>query len=214
METIQRAWQYALENSDFFWESLLIHLELSGIALALSILVCVPLGAWLARRLGVAPLVINSFNAVRVVPSLAILFLAFPYLGLGFDAALVALTILAFPPVLINSYAAFHGVDRAVIEAARGMGMSPWQLLRRIEFPLALPIIMTGIRTAAVEVIASAALAAFIGAGGLGDFVLRGFAVRRTDIMLVGAIPIALLALVAEILLSALQRQLAVPEAR
>ncbi|HEX8683190.1 MAG TPA: ABC transporter permease [Ardenticatenaceae bacterium] len=214
MELLQQTWEYGVENSERFWEAVRTHLELSGVALGIAVLLCVPLALWIARRTELADVVINGFNAVRVVPSLAILFLAIPYLGLGRGPALVALTVLACPPVLINSYAAFRGVNRDVLEAARGMGMSEWQVLRRVEFPLALPIVLTGIRTAAIEVISSAALAALISAGGLGDFVVRGMAVRRAHIMLAGAIPIALLALLSELILSSLQRWLAVPEAR
>lgn len=214
MELFRDSLTYALEHQDFFWDSVIIHLQLSGVALAVSVLLCVPLGAWIARQRQAATVLLNGVNVLRVIPSLAILFLAFPYLGLGPKAALVALTILAIPPVLINSYTAFRGVDRAVIESARGMGMSAWQTLRQIEFPLALPVILAGIRIASIEVISSAALAALISAGGLGDFIVRGFAVSRPHIMLVGALPIALLALLSESVLSAIQRQVAIPESR
>jgi osmoprotectant transport system permease protein len=138
------------------------------------------------------------FNALRVIPSLAVLFLMLPYLGLGFPPSLVALTFLAIPPVLINTFAGLHGVDQAVIESAFGMGMSSSQVLFQIELPLAVPAIVTGIRIAAVEVISSATLASFIGGGGLGDFITRGFALYDVPIMLVGAIPVALLALMSE----------------
>jgi osmoprotectant transport system permease protein len=117
------------------------------------------------------------------------------------------LTVLAVPPVLINTYAGIHNVDRAVVEVARGMGMEPNQVLRQIELPIAFPAMIAGIRTAAVEVIASATLAAFIGGGGLGDFVTRGFALYDPRIMLVGAIPVALLALISEAALASLQRR-------
>lgn len=211
MDLLRQTALYAAENSAELWKQLVVHLQLSGAALGISLLLCVPLAIWIARNVRIAPVALNVVNALRVVPSLAILFLAFPYLGLGFRPALVALTILACPPILINTYAAFRGVSRAVVEAARGMGMSERQILMQVEFPLAMPVIMTGVRTATVEVIASASLAAFISAGGLGDFVLRGFSVNRPHVMLVGAIPIALLALGAEALLSAVQRRLAVP---
>ena len=183
------------------------HLLLSLTALAISVLVGVPLGIWISRRERVAELVINGFGTLRLVPSLAILFLALPYLGTGFRPALFALTVLAFPPVLINTYAGIRNVDRAVVEAARGMGMEPNQVLRQIELPIALPAMIAGIRTAAVEVIASATLAAFIGGGGLGDFVTRGFALYDPRIMLVGALPVALLALISEAALASLQRR-------
>jgi osmoprotectant transport system permease protein len=157
--------------------------------------------------------VINLFGAFRLVPSLAILFLALPYLGTGFRPALVALTVLAFPPTIINTYAGVRGVDRAVVEAAYGMGMAPSQVLRRVELPLAMPAIIAGIRIAAVEIISSATLAAFINGGGLGDFITLGFALFEPRIMLVGAVPVALLALVSEGTLGGLQRLFSAPAA-
>jgi osmoprotectant transport system permease protein len=140
------------------------------------------------------------------VPSLAILFVAVPYLGLGFWPALVALTVLGCPPILINTEAAFRGVDPGVLEAARGMGMTARRILWRIEAPLALPVLVAGVRTAAVDVFASATLAAFIGGGGLGDFIARGFALFEPSIMLVGAIPVAILTLSAEGVLAGAER--------
>ncbi len=177
MKLLAESYQYFLENQSRFWQALGQHLSLSLTALAISVLVGVPLGIWIARRARVAQAVINGFGALRLVPSLAILFLALPYLGTGFRPALFALVILAFPPVIINTYAGIRNVDLAVVEAAFGMGMLPNQVLRQIELPIALPAVIAGIRTAAVEVIASATLAAFIGGGGLGDFITRGFAV-------------------------------------
>ncbi len=205
------AYQYFLQNQATFWQDFGQHLKLSGSALAIAILVCLPLGIWISRRVTIAQIAINVFNALRVLPSLAILFLALPYLGLGFRPSLVALTVLAFPPVLINTYTGLRGVDPAVVEAAYGMGMAPLQVLRQVELPLATPTIVAGIRTAAVEVISSATLAAFIGGGGLGNFITLGFDVFDTRIMLVGAIPVALLALASEAVLGTLQRLYQVP---
>src|SRR5215212_11321160 len=176
MQTLLEAYRYFLDRQDDFWQAAGQHLMLSLTALAISVLVGVPLGIWIARRARVAQWVIGGFGSLRLVPSLAILFLALPYLGTGFRPALLALTVLAFPPVLINTFAGIRNVDRAVVEAARGMGMEPNQVLRQVELPIALPAMIAGIRTAAVEVIASATLAAFIGGGGLGDFITRGFA--------------------------------------
>lgn len=200
------AYAYFLANNSQFWEAMARHLVLSGIALGLSVLVCVPLGIIIARRVNLAQVVISVFGSLRLIPSLAVLFLAYPYLGIGFRPSLFALTLLAMPPLLINTYAGIRNVDGAIIEAARGVGMSPSQQLRRVELPLALPSILAGVRTASVEVISSATLAAFIGGGGLGDFITRGFALNEASIMLVGAIPIALLALVSEALFGRLQR--------
>lgn len=213
MKLLLDAYSYFLANQDRFWQATGRHLWLSLAALAISIVVGVPLGIWIVRRARAAQWVINGFGALRLVPSLAILFLALPYLGTGFRPALLALTILAFPPVLINTYAGVRNVDRATIEAAYGMGMEPGQVLRQVELPLALPAIIAGIRTAAVEVVASASLAAFIGGGGLGDFITRGFALYDPRIMLVGAIPVALLALAAEAILGGIQRAFRVPRA-
>jgi osmoprotectant transport system permease protein len=208
MELLIEAYRYWLQNQAHFWEALSRHLVLSLSALAISLLIGLPVGIWISRHQRSAQWVINGFGALRLVPSLAILFLALPYLGTGFRPALFALTLLAFPPILINVYAGIRNVDSAVVEAAYGMGMLPSQVLRQIELPLALPAMLAGIRIAAVEVIASATLAAFIGGGGLGDFITRGFALLEPRIMLVGAIPVALLALFSEALFSSAQRWL------
>lgn len=206
MTQLVDAYQYALEHQSDFWRNLATHVQLSATALAIALILCVPLGIWAAKRQQAGQVIINVANALRVVPSLAILFLALPYLGLGTRPSLVALTILACPPILINTYAGLRSVDRAVVEAAYGVGMAMPQVLRTIELPLALPILLAGVRIAAVEVIASATLAAFIAGGGLGNFIQVGFAVRRLDVLLVGTIPIAVLALLADTLIAALQR--------
>jgi osmoprotectant transport system permease protein len=206
MQLLLDAYQYALEHQARFWTATGVHLQLSLAALAISVAIGVPLGIWIARHMSVAQYVINAFGALRLIPSLVILFLTLPYLGLGFRPALVALTLLAFPPVLINTYAGLRNVDRAVVEAAYGMGMASTQVLRQVELPLARPAILAGVRTAAVEVISSATLAAFIAGGGLGDFITLGFSQLDPAIMLVGAVPVALLALASEALLGGLQR--------
>ncbi len=206
MDDVIGAFQYLQENQGDFWRALTTHLQLSLTSLLIAMVVCIPLGIWAAKRRAIAQPAINTANALRVVPSLAILFLAYPYLGIGAQGALLALTLLACPPILINTYAGFRSVDPAVVEAARGMGMAPGQVLRSVELPLAFPVVLAGIRTATLEVIASASLAAFIGAGGLGDFITRGFSVNRPSIMLAGTIPVALLALLADTLLAGVQR--------
>jgi osmoprotectant transport system permease protein len=207
MNLLQDAYQYFLQNQSFFWQAPREHLILSFSALGISLLIALPIGIWIAKHEKSAQVVINVFNAFRVIPSLAILFLALPYLGLGFVPSLAALTVLAFPPVLINTYAGIRGVDAFVIEAASGMGMTEGQVLAQIEIPLAIPAIVTGIRIASVEVISSATLASFIGGGGLGDFITRGFALFNVPIMLVGAVPVALLALSSELFWSLLLKR-------
>lgn len=206
MTLLQGALQYFQQNPDNFWRATQQHLLLSSAAMSISLIVGLPLGIWISHRARIAQTTINIFNALRVIPSLAILFLVLPYLGLGFTPSLVALTFLAFTPVLINTYAGLRGVDRSVIESAIGMGMSSNQVLYQVELPLAVPAIVTGIRIASVEVISSATLASFIGGGGLGDFITRGFALYNIPIMLVGAIPVAILALLSETIWSVFLR--------
>lgn len=203
---LEAAYGYALANRAMFAEALSTHVRLSLLALAIGALLCIPLGLYIARRRPLSRGLSGLFSALRVIPSLAILFLAVPYLGLGFIPALAALAVLACPPILINTEAAFRGVDPAVLEAARGMGMDARQVLWRVEVPLAAPVLVAGVRTAAVEVFASATLAAFIGGGGLGDFIYRGFALFEPAVMLVGAISVAALTLGVEAALAGTQR--------
>jgi osmoprotectant transport system permease protein len=205
---LESAYQYVLTNRPAFWQAVSVHVYLSVLAIAIGAVLSIPLGLYIARRRLLSSELLALFSGLRVVPSLAILFLAVPYLGLGFSPALVALTVLACPPILINTEAAFRGVDPAVVEAARGMGMNARQVLWWVEVPLATPVVVAGVRTAAVDVFASATLASFIGGGGLGDFIARGFALFDPSIMLVGALPVAVLTLGAEVVLAGAQRVL------
>lgn len=208
MSVFTEAYKYAATHSDELLSAVGGHLLLVAVPLSIGLLLGLPLGLLSARSRTASTVLINSFNALRVIPSLAVLFLAIPYFGLSFQSAVIALTLLVMPPILIGTDVAFRSIEPAIREAAFGMGMSARQVLWQIEVPLALPVIIAGIKTATVEVIASATLAAFIGAGGLGTFIVLGFALYDNAILLVGAIPIALLALIAEISLSRLQRSL------
>lgn len=207
MDLLGQAFQYAADPSNDFWKEVATHFELSALALAIAILIGVPLGIWISRYGAFARLMVNVVGIVRVVPSIAVLFLLLPSQGIGFRPAAIALTLLAVPPLLINTDAGMRGVDRSTVEAGRGLGMSAWRLLRKVQLPLAMPVILAGLRIATVEVIASATLATLIGGGGLGDFIASGLALSRNDILLVGAVPVALMALLAEIGLSYLQRR-------
>ncbi|MBD3882979.1 ABC transporter permease [Phormidium tenue FACHB-886] len=213
MNLLLKAYEYAASNAEDLLAALQQHVLLVLVPLAIGLLVGLPLGLWSARSRIASTVLINSFNALRVIPSLAVLFLAIPYFGLSFQSAVIALTLLVMPPILINTDVAFRTIDPMVREAAFGMGMDAKQVLQQIEIPLALPVVVTGIKTALVEVIASATLAAFIGAGGLGTFIVRGFSLYDNAILLVGAIPVALLALTAEISLSLVQRWVQPPRA-
>ena len=203
------AWHYVAGNPAPFFRALGVHISLSALALIIGALVAIPLAVWLERRGGVIALAgINVANIGRTLPSLAILALVMPLLGTGFAPSLFALSLLALPPILVNAYTGLHGVDADVVDAARGMGMTERELLRRIELPIALPVIFAGLRTAAVQVVSGAVLAAFIGGGGLGDYITAGIAMMSMHHLLVGAIPVTLLSLGADALFGGLQRRL------
>src|SRR4028118_36673 len=211
MDIFAKALEYVASNPDKLVSALWQHLRLVVVPLAIGLGIGLPLGFLSSRSRLASTVLINTFNALRVIPSLAILFIAIPYFGLTFTSAALALTLLVIPPILISTDVAFRSIDPAIREAAKGMGMAPEQVLQQVEIPLALPVIIAGIKTATVEVIASATLAAFIGAGGLGTFIVLGFSLYDNAILLTGAIPVAVLALVAEVSLSALQRSLHPP---
>lgn len=173
------------------------HLLMVVVSSALAIITALPLGILISRprfkRLGV--LVENAVNVAQTVPSLAVLALAFTFLGWGFNTALFALWLYSLLPILRNTYAGLQSVSHGILEAARGMGMTPWRVMRRIELPLAVPIIMAGIRTAVVINVGTATLASFIAAGGLGDLIITGIQVQRIELVMCGAILSALMAI-------------------
>ncbi len=186
------------------------HVLLSAGAIAAAAAIGVPLGTLTARANLVRPAVLAIVNTARVIPSLTILMLMLPLIGLGTAPAFVALTILAIPPIVVNTDLGLRGVPRALIDAAKGLGMTPRQLARRVEWPLAFPVAFAGIRTASIEVIASATLAAFIGGGGLGDYITSGLATDDARALLTGSVTVALLALFVDLALGAVQRRLSV----
>jgi len=172
------------------------HIQLTLVALFIANLIALPLGIMLTRKRKIAETVIGITSVFQTIPSLALLGFMVPLFGIGFGPAIIALTIYGLLPILRNTYTGILGVDQAVIDAGTGMGMTSRQVLFMIELPLALPIIMAGIRTATVMVIGVATLAALVGAGGLGDLIFRGIAMARQDLILAGAIPAALLSIV------------------
>ncbi|HYP20128.1 MAG TPA: ABC transporter permease [Chloroflexia bacterium] len=208
MDTLQKALEYALNPRNGLVDKLWAHVLLSGAALLLAVVIGMSLGIWISRFGALARLTVNFAGVLRVVPSIAVLFLLLPIVGTGFRPSLIALTFLAVPPILINTDAGMRSVSAAIIEAGRGLGMSRWRLLWRVQLPLAMPVVLAGLRRAAVEVIASATLATLIGGGGLGDYIQAGLALSRNDILLVGAVPVALLALVTELGLNYAERTL------
>jgi len=199
--------EYFEGNAPVFFANMKTHVWLSSFSMIAAMLICIPLGIWISRKLHIANYVINAVNIFRVIPSLAVLALMMPLLGVGFAPAAVALTLLAGPPILINTYVAFREINPAIKEAAKGMGMTPMQTILKVELPLALPVMLAGIRTASVEIIASATLAVLIGGGGLGSYIINGVSMMSKSYLLIGAIPVALLAILSEIVFSFLQRK-------
>ncbi|HEY8601039.1 MAG TPA: ABC transporter permease [Thermomicrobiales bacterium] len=197
---------YIRDHQEQFNRLLLQHLQLTVVAVLLAVVLALPLAVLANRsRFLAGPLTaLTQFG--QTIPSLALLGLALPILGIGFKPAVFALTIGAIMPIFLNAYIGLHNTDRALVDAARGMGMNRAQRLLLAELPLASPVIWAGIRTATVQTIASATLAAFIGGGGLGDFILLGLSVFDNAVLLAGAIPVALLALGADIAMGGLRR--------
>lgn len=205
---LAEAWRYLVAHPAAFATALAVHVALSAAALAIAAFVAIPAAIAANRRPALAIALANSANVGRTLPSLAVLALVMPVLGTGFVPSLLALTLLALPPIVQNTLAGLRSVEADIVDAARGMGMTAREILRRVELPIALPAIFAGLRTAAVQVVSGAVLAAFIGGGGLGDFITAGIAMMALPQLLVGAIPVTLLALGVDFGFGALQRRL------
>ncbi|MBW6464187.1 MAG: ABC transporter permease [Firmicutes bacterium] len=186
------------------------HITLVLVGSGAAILTSVPLGILITRPAmrRYTPLIDNPVNVAQTVPGLAILALFLTIFGLGFRTAIFALWLYSLLPILRNTSSGIQGIEPGIIEAARGMGMRPWRILIRIELPLALPIIMAGIKTATVVLVGSAALSTFIGAGGLGELIVTGIDLMRPTLIYTGAILSALLAILLDNLLGSLERYL------
>lgn len=202
--------QYVLDPRNKFGQELLITVELSVIPIALSVLIGIPLGFAVARQPIAAFLATNLSGLARAIPTIAFLAIEIPLLGkIGFEPSVIALTVLGIPPILLNTIAGLRGLDPATLDAARGMGMTRWQVLTWIQVPLVLPVVAAGVRSAAVQIVATSTLAALIGGQGLGDYVVGGIALgdAGTVELLVGAISIGALALLLEVVLAYVQRR-------
>jgi osmoprotectant transport system permease protein len=198
---------FIVDRHELILEKTWEHIVLSVAALAVSILIAVPLGVALGHVHRGSFVAVNLANVGRALPTLVVIALGIAFLGIGFTNVMVALVVLGVPPILTNAYVAVDEVDPDAVEAARGMGMTPLEVLRRIELPLALPLLFVGIRTAAVFIIATATIAAIAGGGGLGEILVNqaGYGIEG----LVGAaLCVSLLALGADAGLGAVQRAL------
>jgi len=194
-------------------EATAAHLSLVVISMAIAIAIALPLGMFIVQRPALRSIALGIASIFQTIPSLALFgfLIPIPFIGgIGRRTAIVALVLYALLPILRNTYVGLTGIDPAVLQAAEAMGMTSSQILWRVRLPLALPVILAGIRTATVITIGVATIAAAIGAGGLGTFIFRGVAMVSDAVILAGAIPAALLAILADILLAQLERRLKV----
>ncbi|WP_339075839.1 glycine betaine/carnitine/choline/choline sulfate ABC transporter permease OpuCB [Bacillus velezensis] len=183
------------------------HLYISLIAVVLGIIVAVPLGVALTRMKKGAGAVIGFVNIVQTLPSLAILAFFIPLLGVGKVPAIVALFFYSVLPILRNTYTGIQGVNKNLLESGKGIGMTVWEQIRLVELPLAVPVIMAGIRTSTIYLIGWATLASFIGGGGLGDYIFIGLNLYQPEYIIGGAVPVTILAIIIDYLLAATERK-------
>lgn len=193
--------QYFLSNSQNYLQCVREHLSLSLTALAIAGMIALPAGYACSLFRPMEKLTTLVAQALRVVPSLAVLFILIPLIGVGKLPALIALVMLGVPPIMINTTIGFKEVPFTIAETATGLGMNKWQLFRKIQLPLAVPYILSGIKLALVEIIASATLATYIGAGGLGTLIFTGLGLYRIDLLLIGGVSVAGLSLLTTLLL-------------
>ncbi len=199
---------YFQNNLDTYLSALWAHFSISVYTLIIAIIIAVPLGILCVKYKPSQKFIITLFGILRIIPSLALLMLLIPILGVGVKPALVALSILAIPPILMNTVTGLDQVPTFMIETAVGMGMTQKEVWKKVRIPLALPMLMSGIKTSAVEVIASATLAAKIGAGGLGEIIFTGIGLNRTDFLIIGGVSVALLSLFVAYLFSIVDKHL------
>ena len=205
---LQSAIDYVQANPERFNDALTQHFQLSVSAIGIAVLLAFPLGVLWYRNSLFLSVGMPLLSGFRVIPGLAVLALMIPLLGTGQKPALLALVILAVPPILMNTVLGLSQASPEMEEAALGLGMRQWEVFRRVILPLGLPTMITGLRTAVVEVVAGATLAALIGGGGMGVFIINGLSMYNFSLLLVGTLPVAAMALLAEIGLGRLEHQL------
>lgn len=183
------------------------HLYMSAIAILLAIVIGVPLAVFMTRNPKIAVTIQTIINTVQTIPTISLLLIIMIFLGLGYSTAIVALVLYSLLPIVQNTYAGLENVDKSMIEAGTGMGMTRLQLLTYVKLPLALPIILAGIRIAAVVAVGSATIATFVGAGGLGEMIMRGISTTDDQKILAGAIPAAVLVVGVDMLIGKIEKR-------
>jgi osmoprotectant transport system permease protein len=198
-------------GDDGFPHRIAQHLGYTALTVAIASAIALPLGLWIGHTGRLRGVAIALTGALRALPTLGLLTLVVIWRGIGLTPPTVALVVLAIPPLLAGAYAGLESVDRATIDAARAIGMTEWQILGKVEVPLALPLILGGLRAAVLQVIATATIAAYIGLGGLGRYLLDGLAVRDYPQMVAGSVVTVVLALVLDGAFAVTQRALSLP---
>lgn len=206
MNEQQTLWEFMRQQSGKLLEQTVQHIGLTFISLFIAVLIGLPLGIFISRRKNFSGAVLGVAGILQTIPSIALLGFMIPVLGIGPKPAIAALLLYALLPIIRNTFTGITGVDATVKEAAVAMGLSKWQVLSKVELPLAMPVIFAGIRTATVINVGVATLASYIAAGGLGEFIFGGISLNNTNMILAGAIPAALLAILFDFLLSRLQK--------
>ncbi|MBQ2993931.1 MAG: ABC transporter permease [Peptococcaceae bacterium] len=205
---LQEMIQTYLARQDYFHELLLEHLQLSAVSIALALVFGLLLGILIAEQDKFSIPVLGTINFIYTIPSIALFGILLPLTGLGNTTAIIALTVYALLPIVRNTYAGLSNIDPVILEAGIGMGSTRWQLLWKIKLPLALPVIMAGVRNMVVMVIATCGIASFIGAGGLGVAIFRGITTYQLSLTYLGSLMIAAVALLCDILLGVAEKRI------
>ena len=198
---------FVLDPKNNFLGQTLAYLQICAISIAGAVILGVIIGAAVSGNAFSAFLAVNISGLLRAIPVIATLIVFVPFFGLGLKPTLIALIIVGIPPVLLNTYTGIRGVDPAMIDSAKGMGMTTWQIATKIQTPLVLPLVAAGVRTTAVQIVATATLAAFIGAGGYGDYIVDGISVFNYPELIAGSLAVAIFAIIVEVFMGWLQRR-------
>jgi osmoprotectant transport system permease protein len=206
----ENMWQNILEyfqkDMNTYLQAVGEHLNISLLSLLVAVIIGIPFGVKSTKNKAWYKWVTTVFNTLRIVPSLAVLIMLIPLVGTGVVPAMIALVLLGIPPILLNTALAFNTIPEFMIETSMAMGMSKTQSFWKVRVPLAAPLMLTGIKTAMVEIIASATLAAYIGGGGVGNIIFTGLGLNRADLLLIGGITVAILSMLANVIMSCLEK--------
>lgn len=209
MNTLQQLLYYFQENGYYVLSQFMRHFLISIYGVLFAAIIGIPIGIWIARHRKISQVVLGMANVIQTIPSLAMLSILMLGLGLGVNTVVVTVFLYSLLPIITNTYTGIKNVDKDILDSGKGMGMTRFQVLYMVELPLSISVIMAGIRNALVVAIGITAIGSFIGAGGLGDIIIRGTnATDGTAIILAGALPTALMAIIADVVLGWLQRKL------